>query len=109
MLSFRKLYLKIHPDLIQRYPKQALHNDENFQKLMEFLSAIREGHPKKERIKLEFYLRTDVEGEFQKAAVELRTTGGLCHNLVATQLAPFFEGTFIYDVHTIIAPSGKQI
>ena len=73
----------------------AKNNDDNFQKLMEFFGSVREGFPKKQRLHLQFYLRTPEDGVFQRAAVIIRTTGGLCHKLVADQVAPFFAGTLI--------------
>ena len=41
--TMRKLYLRIHPDLFQRYPDIATTNEESFQKLMGFFNTIKEG------------------------------------------------------------------
>jgi hypothetical protein len=88
----RKLYLKIHPDLIRNFPKEATLNEKSFQELMNFFTTIKESAaPPKQSLSLPFFLRTEEEGIFLEAVLGIKTSGGMCHKLVGTQLSTFFK------------------
>ena len=92
---YRKLYIRIHPDLFQRYPKQLAVNEDSFQKLMGFFNSIKDGvNPKNHKLALDFYLRTDKEGVFEKATLSLKTSGGQCQHQAAKYLGAFFKSKF---------------
>jgi hypothetical protein len=84
--------LLIDRSMISRYPTQARSNEINFQKLMEFLSTLKEGaNPKRQLLELTFFLRTPVEGEFDEGSIVIRTSGGRCHKMVGETLGEFFK------------------
>lgn len=76
---------------VARHPKEAGVNEVSFQKLMEFMTLIKDGGiPPKQRLSLDFYLRTPEEGVFQTATLRLETSGGICYNQVGGHLSAFF-------------------
>ncbi|CAI5742465.1 unnamed protein product [Peronospora destructor] len=90
--TLRKLYMRTHPDLFGRYPKQQRANEESYKELLGMLDAIEKHNvfPPAKTLVLPFFLKTPVEGEFKKVDLQLRTTGGACNTLVEEALGRFF-------------------
>ena len=89
----RKFYIRIHPDLFQRYPIVAKTNEESFSSLMEFFNTLKEGAlPEKQTLDLPFFMRTKIEGKFDEVYLTISTSGGVCHNKVKKDLSAFFKG-----------------
>jgi len=91
--TLRKFYLKVHPDLFTHYPTQKHVNQESFSRFQAFLDDVRDKNTAPPRAGLHayrFYLKTKDDGLFQEVALELRTTGGDCRNVVQRSLEGFF-------------------
>lgn len=92
--TLRKFYLRVHPDLFTHYPKQKDVNQESFSRFQAFLDDVRDKDTAPPRAGLHsyrFFLKTKEDGRFQEVALELRTTGGDCRNLVQRSLEAFFK------------------
>lgn len=92
--TLRKFYLKVHPDLFTHYPTQKHVNQESFSRFQAFLDDVRDKDTAPPRAGLHayrFYLKTKDDGFFQEVALELRTTGGDCRNVVQRSLERFFK------------------
>jgi len=92
--TLRKFYLKVHPDLFTHYPTQKHVNQESFSRFQAFLDDVRDKNTAPPRAGLHayrFYLKTKDDGLFQEVALELRTTGGDCRNVVQRSLEGFFK------------------
>ncbi|KAH7476161.1 hypothetical protein KRP22_000005 [Phytophthora ramorum] len=91
--TLRKLYMRTHPDLFGRYPKQQRANEESYKELLGILDAIEKHNefPPAKTLVLPFFLKTPVEGEFKEVDLQLRTTGGACNTLVEEALGRFFD------------------
>ncbi|KAJ0407706.1 hypothetical protein P43SY_009043 [Pythium insidiosum] len=90
--TLRKLYLRTHPDLFGRYPEQQATNEASYKELLGILDSIEKHNefPPAKTLTLPFFLRTPVEGEFKRVALNMRTTGGACNTLVEEALGVFF-------------------
>uniref|UniRef100_M4BZH1 DUF4460 domain-containing protein n=1 Tax=Hyaloperonospora arabidopsidis (strain Emoy2) TaxID=559515 RepID=M4BZH1_HYAAE len=90
--TLRKLYMRTHPDLFGRYPEQQRANEESYKELLGILDAIEKHNefPPAKTLRLPFFLKTPVEGEFKEVDLQLRTTGGACNTLVEEALGRFF-------------------
>lgn len=92
--TLRKFYLRVHPDLFTHHPTQKHVNQESFSRFQAFLDEVRDQTTAPPRAGLHayrFYLKTKEEGKFQEVALELRTTGGDCRNVVQRSLEGFFK------------------
>ncbi len=67
---------------------------------MEFFNNIKqEDLPKRQELKLKFFMRTANEGEFEPTTLNIITSGGQCHNVVQKQISAFFKGRLITAVN----------
>ncbi|TDH64766.1 hypothetical protein CCR75_009142 [Bremia lactucae] len=98
--TLRKLYLRTHPDLFGQYPTQQRANEESYKELLGILDAIEKHNqfPPAKTLKLPFFLKTPIEGEFKEVELQLRTTGGACNTLVEEALGQFFSNCGLPEV-----------
>lgn len=104
--TLRSLWLKVHPDRMERFPEQRDKNEDSLQALNGFLSSIKKMKPGEfppmKVTRLQFYLLrslnagTSSHGATADDALEevelvLRTNGGDCKGPLERQLGIFFR------------------
>eukprot|EP00301_Raphidiophrys_heterophryoidea_P017930 c2928_g1_i1.p1 GENE.c2928_g1_i1~~c2928_g1_i1.p1 ORF type:complete len:197 (-),score=34.30 c2928_g1_i1:464-1054(-) len=105
--TLRQFIKLVHPDRFATTPELQAVNQQSLQVLNEFLQHIKtkvddsHPYPAAQARNLEFFLKSENKG-LQKLRVELRTTGGNCHNLVNASLSSMFsrsglDGKFEWD------------
>lgn len=89
----RMLWMKVHPDLMTKFPQMKKANEDSLAQLNTFLSSIKDrdgnnAYPKAQHQSIIFYLLTDKEAHFRKVQLDLHTNGGACKALVSTVSSP---------------------
>ena len=90
----KKIYLKSHPDLIRSHSAdRAAVNDASMQSLNGVLSTIKttEEFPPATDKMIPFFI--NIDGEFRKVDLKLKTGGGDCRYQLARCFEDFFEKT----------------